>query len=135
MIAWSRSEDSAVGEALQACIKPVDVLLSEDRDHISGIIKYLTQSIWSRTALFVSSTTEKRIGKTHDFDGVQFRWQNDLRSVVEMFTIPTRKCRPIGLSPHDCETICKYTVERIDLRCDFKILADLARYMVPLSVP
>ena len=39
--------------ALLATIKPGDILLIEGRDHISGIIKYLTQSTWSHAALYV----------------------------------------------------------------------------------
>jgi hypothetical protein len=39
--------------ALRAHIKPGDILLIEGRNHISGIIKYLTQSTWSHAALYV----------------------------------------------------------------------------------
>ena len=34
-------------------LKPGDVLLVEGNNHISGVIKYLTQSTWSHAALYV----------------------------------------------------------------------------------
>ena len=37
--------------SLRASLKPGDVLLVEGNNHISGVIKYLTQSTWSRRAL------------------------------------------------------------------------------------
>ena len=39
--------------ALRASLMPGDVLLVEGNNHISGVIKYLTQSTWSHAALFV----------------------------------------------------------------------------------
>src|ERR1700687_3208165 len=40
-------------ETLRATLKPGDVLLVEGSNHISGVIKYLTQSTWSHAALYV----------------------------------------------------------------------------------
>src|ERR1700730_4258451 len=39
--------------ALRAILRPADVLLVEGNNHISGVIKYLTQSSWSHSALYV----------------------------------------------------------------------------------
>ena len=43
----------ATPDALRATLKPGDVLLVEGNNHISGVIKYLTQSTWSHAALYV----------------------------------------------------------------------------------
>ena len=40
-------------DALRAALQPGDVLLVEGNNHISGVIKYLTQSTWSHAALYV----------------------------------------------------------------------------------
>jgi len=40
-------------DALRATLRPCDVLLVEGNNHISGVIKYLTQSTWSHAALYV----------------------------------------------------------------------------------
>ena len=46
-------------EALRAALKPGDVLLVEGNNHISGVIKYLTQSTWSHAALYVGPIGER----------------------------------------------------------------------------
>src|SRR6202047_4248213 len=40
-------------DALRQSLEPGDVLLVEGNNHISGVIKYLTQSTWSHSALYV----------------------------------------------------------------------------------
>jgi len=40
-------------DALRASLQPGDVLLVEGNNNIAGVIKYLTQSTWSHSALFV----------------------------------------------------------------------------------
>src|SRR5713226_9764641 len=42
-------------ESLRQSLAPGDVLLVEGNNHISGVIKYLTQSTWSHSALYVGS--------------------------------------------------------------------------------
>ena len=44
--------------ALRATLKPGDVLLVEGSNHISGVIKYLTQSTWSHAALYSLQTID-----------------------------------------------------------------------------
>ncbi len=54
-------------EALRQSLQPGDVLLVEGNNHIAGVIKYLTQSTWSHSALYVgpspaaSPTTASRM--------------------------------------------------------------------------
>lgn len=47
----------------------------------------------------------------------------------------TRICRPVGLTPHDREAVCRFAIDRIGLAYDMKNLLDLLRYLVPLPVP
>jgi hypothetical protein len=46
-------------DALRAVLRPGDVLLVEGNNHVSGIIKYLTQSTWSHAALYVGPIGER----------------------------------------------------------------------------
>ncbi len=46
-------------DALRATLQPGDVLLIEGNTHISGVIKYLTQSTWSHAALYVGPIGER----------------------------------------------------------------------------
>src|ERR1041385_4370060 len=48
--------------ALAASLRPGDVLLVEGNNHISGVIKYLTQSTWSHAALYVGPIGDRVAG-------------------------------------------------------------------------
>src|SRR6266436_4939313 len=49
-------------DALRASLRPGDVLLVEGNNHISGVIKYLTQSTWSHAALYVGPIEGRATG-------------------------------------------------------------------------
>ena len=53
-------------ERMRYELRTGDVLLVEGRSRISGIIRYLTQSSWAHSALY--------IGKIHDIDDVYILW-------------------------------------------------------------
>jgi len=117
--------------ALQASIRPGDILLIEGRNRISGIIKYLTRSTWSHAALYVGST------KNGKAELVESNLDDGITCVAlsKYFKFHTRICRPVGLSPEDCEKVCNYAVAKIGLKYDLKNLIDLGRYLLPLPVP
>jgi hypothetical protein len=122
--------------ALQACIRPGDILLIEGRNHISGIIKYLTQSTWSHAALYVGPVA----GKTESgepCDLIESNLDDGITCVPlsRYFQFHTRICRPVGLSAGDRSTVCNYAIERLGLNYDLKNIIDLARYLLPLPVP
>jgi hypothetical protein len=123
--------------ALKASIRPGDVLLVEGNSHISGVIKYLTQSTWSHAALYVGpiegKTTED--GEPHAL--VEANLGEGVVSIPlsKYVQFHTRICRPVGLSLEDCKTVCAYAVTRIGLNYDLKNIIDLTRYLVPLPVP
>ena len=123
--------------ALRACIKPGDILLIEGRNHISGIIKYLTRSTWSHAAIFVGPATDKTAPDGEPCDLVESNLDEGIVCVPlsKYFQYHTRICRPAGLLADDCKTVCDYAVARIGLQYDLKNLIDLARYLVPLPVP
>jgi len=123
--------------ALRACIKPGDILLIEGRDHISGIIKYLTQSTWSHAALYVGPISGRASAAGEPCDLVESNLDDGITAVPlsAYYLYHTRICRPVGLSDADRKAVCDYAVERIGLQYDLKNIVDLARYLVPLPVP
>jgi len=123
--------------ALRACIKPGDILLIEGHNHISGIIKYLTQSTWSHAALYVGPIAGREQASGQLCDLIESNLDDGIVCVPlsKYFQFHTRICRPAGLSPDDCQVVCNYAIERIGLQYDLKNLIDLARYLVPLPVP
>ena len=123
--------------ALRACIQPGDILLIEGRNHISGIIKYLTQSTWSHAALYVGPIAGRAAVDGEPCDLVESNLDEGTTcvSLSKYFLFHTRICRPVGLSPEDRKAVCDYAIERIGLQYDLKNFIDLARYLLPLPVP
>lgn len=124
-------------KALQALIKPGDILLIEGRTHIAGVIKYLTQSTWSHAALYVGPVDGQMTSSGEPCDLVESNMEAGIISVPlsTYFDYHTRICRPVGLSPEDRQAVCDYASERIGLQYDLKNIVDLGRYLVPLPVP
>jgi hypothetical protein len=123
--------------ALRAVLKPGDVLLVEGNNHVSGVIKYLTQSTWSHAALYVGAIGERTTG---DGEALVLVEANLGEGVVgaplsKYLRYHTRICRPIGLTEDDCARVCTYAAERIGFDYDVKNIFDLLRYLFPLPVP
>nr|WP_237219890.1 YiiX/YebB-like N1pC/P60 family cysteine hydrolase [Sphingomonas arenae] len=119
-------------ERLRACLEPGDVLLVEGTSRVSTAIKYLTQSSWSHAALYVGELAAGRLQdpshKLIEADVVE-----GVRSVPldEYGSLPTRICRPVGLSTKDRQLLVDYVVNRLGHSYDTKNLLDLARYLMP----
>jgi hypothetical protein len=123
--------------ALRAALKPGDVLLVEGNNHISGVIKYLTQSTWSHAALHVGPI-EGRLtadGEPHVLIEANIGEGVNTAPLSKYHQFHTRVCRPVGLSETDCTRVCDYAIERIGFAYDLKNITDLMRYLMPLPVP
>src|SRR5512135_1287550 len=91
-------------EALRASLMPGDVLLVEGNNHISGVIKYLTQSTWSHAALYVGAIGDR---VTADGEPLVLVEANIGQGVVaaplsKYARYHTRICRPTKLTAEDC---------------------------------
>ena len=124
-------------EALLATIKVGDVLLVEGNSHISGAIRYLTQSTWSHAALYVGVRLTGDGKRPQGNLLVEATLEEGVASasLSKYFRFHTRICRPIGLSIEDCEAVCKFALDRIGSGYDPRNIIDLARYLIPLPVP
>jgi Permuted papain-like amidase enzyme, YaeF/YiiX, C92 family len=124
-------------EALHAALQPGDVLLVEGNNHISGVIKYLTQSTWSHAALYVGPIGDR---VTADGEPLVLVEANIGQGVVaaplsKYARFHTRICRPTRLTEDDRARVCAYAAERIGFDYDLKNIIDLLRYLLPLPVP
>ena len=124
-------------EALRAALRPGDVLLVEGNNHISGVIKYLTQSTWSHAALYVGPIGERTAADGEPLVLVEaVLGQGVVGAPLSKYRqYHTRICRPIGLTEDDCARVCTYAAERIGFDYDVKNIFDLLRYLFPLPVP
>jgi hypothetical protein len=122
---------------LRATIRKGDVLLVEGNSHISGVIKYLTQSTWSHAALYVGPMPSTKTGEGEPDSLLEASLEEGVAAVPlsKYFQFRTRICRPVNLSVGDCESLCRYATTRIGSKYDLKNIFDLVRYLVPLPVP
>ena len=124
-------------DALRQSLQPGDVLLVEGNNHIAGVIKYLTQSTWSHSALYVGALPGRAApdGEPHVLIEANVGEGVVSAPLSKYRRFHTRICRPIGLTETDCATVCAYAVERIGFAYDLKNIIDLLRYLLPLPVP
>jgi hypothetical protein len=132
-------ETATPGEssALHANLRLGDVLLVEGNNHISGVIKYLTQSTWSHAALYVGPIGDRVSASGEPLVLVEANiGQGVVAAPLSKYgRVHSRICRPIGLSEDDRARVCAYATERIGFDYDLKNIIDLLRYLFPLPVP
>jgi hypothetical protein len=123
--------------ALRQSLEQGDVLLVEGNSHISGAIKYLTQSTWSHAALYVGPIrgANTRDGEPHVLIEAEVGEGVVSSPLSKYYSYQTRICRPVGLSQEDRDCVCHYAIERIGFDYDYRNLIDLMRYLIPLPVP
>lgn len=120
-------------EALAAALRPGDVLLVEGNTKFSTAIKYLTQSTWSHSALYVGAIGSAR-ERGADAPALV---EADLTHGVIMVPVSkyrgfrTRVCRPIGLRGDDLSRVIDAAVSRLGQRYDLRNIFDLLRYLLP----
>lgn len=126
-------------------IRPGDVLLVEGRTRVGSIIKTLTRSPWSHSALCIGRLDEiedlavREIIHAH-YDGpldVPLMIEAELGrgTVITPLTFYSdfhvRVARPIGLSDTDSRRLTAFMVSHLGNDYDVKQLLDLARFLVP----
>jgi permuted papain-like amidase YaeF/Yiix C92 family enzyme len=123
-------------KALNHTLQPGDVLLAEGNSRIAAVIKYLTQSTWSHSALYVGDRLNKKSdGEPHVLIEANLGDGVISAPLSKYSTLHTRVCRPVGLSPRDRERVVRYATDRIGYEYDVKNITDLIRYLIPLPVP
>jgi hypothetical protein len=118
---------------LSAIIQPCDVLLVEGDQWISGAIKYLTQSTWSHSALYVGNIIDPQ----ENPDDPKVMIEADIK--LGVIAVPLSKyqdynvriCRPVGLTPEDKSRVVSYMMRNLGAAYDMKNVVDLARYLFP----
>lgn len=120
-------------EALESTLQPGDVLLVDGGTRISVAIKYLTQSTWSHSALYLGP--DAGLGKTEDgepYTLIEADLECGIRTLPLSFyrNSHTRICRPVGLNGKDLDLLTDYSLNRLGDQYDLKNVFDLARYLI-----
>jgi len=117
--------------ALRRTLRPGDVLLVEGVNRVSIAIKYLTQSTWSHSALYVGDAlgeggpdprclVEANLG-----EGV-------VASRLSKYDhVHVRICRAKGLTPEDRDRVVGFMIDSLGKRYDLKNVTDLLRFFMP----
>jgi hypothetical protein len=120
-------------ETLHRTLVPGDVLLVEGNQRISAVIKYLTQSTWSHSALYVGDALPEPEDGSERPRLIEVNLGDGCIAVPlsKYKTYNTRICRASGLTPQDREAVVNFMIERIGLKYDTKNIIDLLRYFFP----
>jgi hypothetical protein len=135
-------------DALQQEISQGDVLLIEGRSRVSDIIKTLTKSNWSHSAIYV--------GRLHDIENPEIRErfaknvdntgnpQFIIESVLGQGTIASpltkyrgehiRICRPRNIAYTKVQKILKHMIMALGTPYKMRHIFDLARWLLPWSI-
>jgi len=131
--------------ALIADLRKADVVLVEGDQRVSAIIRYLSQSCWSHTALYIGDELIRRGGE-------RAAWARDtfgdeaahlvvealpsgvvVSPVAKYVDYNVRVCRPHRIRPEHVQTLMDEAVAAIGWRYDLRNVFDLARYLIPVS--
>jgi len=119
-------------EALQSCLTPGDVILVEGYTKFSTAIKYLTQSTWSHTTLYVGTITVN--GRTYHEQVIEADVAKGIihTPLSDLKDYHTRICRPVGLAPQEIQHLRDYAVSKLGGGYDLRNVLDLVRYLIPV---
>ena len=124
-------------QTLRALLRPGDVLLVEGSQYISKVVKYLTMSTWSHSAIFVGPIkgATSQDGEPHVLIEVNLGEGCVTKPLSKYATYNTRICRPVGLSDKDRAAVVSFMVDRIGLKYDNKNILDMLRFFLPIPIP
>jgi hypothetical protein len=132
---------------LRRFIRKGDVLLVEGNERISEVIKYLTQSSWSHSAIYVGDELlkrdpelRKRMLAEYGDDANHLMVEALVESGVTLSPISKyrdfnlRVCRPYNLSNGDLKRVVEEAINAVGGSYDVRNVIDLARYFLPVSL-
>ncbi len=129
-------------------IRPGDIILIEGRSHASNIIKQITQSPWTHSALYLGNYYQLDVAGIAPDSLAHYASTPHTELIIEALlgqgTIVTplskyqkehmRICRPRSLTIHDRNQVIKNVLTKLGLQYDVRQLFDLARFLLPYSL-
>jgi hypothetical protein len=122
---------------LRGVLKPADVILVEGNNRVSSVIKYMTQSTWSHSAIYVGDCLGicEADGEPHVLIEAEMSKGVLTAPLSKYRDWHIRICRPVALKTEDVDKVIGFLKERVGLEYDIKNVLDLARYLIPLPIP
>jgi hypothetical protein len=132
---------------LKEQLRPGDVVLVEGDQRVSQVIRYLTQSSWSHSALYVGD--ELRRFKPELAESVLAKYGVEARHLLIEATVEDgvscvpvakyvkynlRVCRPCGLRRADLDRILAEVASQLGRGYNVRHIFELGRYFFPVSL-
>lgn len=120
-------------ELMHRVLRPGDVVLVDGRDKISAAIRFLTQSSWSHSALYIGNALQNDPKGGHRHCLIEVNLKEGCVAVpLEKYRhYPTRICRPVNLTREDRDRLIQFMISKIGLKYDTRNIFDLMRYLAP----
>lgn len=129
-------------------IRPGDVVLVEGRSRVSEVIKTITLSRWSHSALYIGKLYDIEDSELREFVSEHYSGDPGEQLIIEALlgkgTIVTplskyesyhlRICRAKGLHPDDAHMVIAHAIMHLGADYDVRQLLDLARFLFPWSL-
>ncbi|MFQ5665975.1 MAG: YiiX/YebB-like N1pC/P60 family cysteine hydrolase [Candidatus Binatia bacterium] len=132
---------------LQEQLRPGDVVLVEGDQRISQVIRYLTQSSWSHSALYIGDELRRldpvladalvaEHGEAARFLLLEATVEAGVACapVAKYVGYNLRICRPHGLRREDLDRVVEELVGQLGRRYDVRHVFELGRYFFPVSL-
>lgn len=133
-------------QRLKSRIRPGDVVLVDGDQRVSQVVKYLTMSPWSHSALYIGSALLKDPARRAE---VRARYGKESRyliaealvdrgvvvePLVKYIDFNIRVCRPHGLTKEQIDKVIEYVLARVGYKYDQRNIFDLFRYLLPVHL-
>ena len=126
-------------------LRPADIVLVEGRSRVSDVIKVITQSAWTHSAMYIGTLDKINDLKVKSWVEAHYTGATDAPLIIEALlgegTIISpisryykdhlRICRPTGLSQRDANRVIKNVCRQLGNQYDVRHLLDLARFFFP----
>ncbi|MCW8957296.1 MAG: YiiX/YebB-like N1pC/P60 family cysteine hydrolase [Gammaproteobacteria bacterium] len=135
-------------ERLRYEIRPGDVILVEGRSRVSEIIKTITLSNWTHSALYIGRLHDIEDPNLRDYIRSRYNGETDDQLIIESLlgegTLVDsiskyrdehiRICRPNGITRRDAQKVIAYAINQLGTYYNVRQILDLARFMFPYSL-
>lgn len=129
-------------------IKVGDVILMQGRNRISNIIRHITFSLWTHSALYIGRLNDiedpllRDVARKYcqDDPNKQLVIESDLGIGTIILDIavyreyPVRILRPQQLSDEDSRKVASFAINRVGRQYDVRHILDLARFLFPWGI-
>ncbi len=131
---------------LKSRIRPGDVILVDGDQRVSQVIKYLTMSPWSHSAIYIGSALMRDPARRAQ---VRRRFGSEARyliaealvdqgvvvsPLIKYIDFNIRVCRPVGLTREQIEAVIGFVLARVGYTYDRSNVLDLFRYLLPFHL-